>query len=57
MTADQLLALLKHRGVTLSLRGDQLSVVADDEVLADQELIALLRSQVLSVSKIGRAHV
>ncbi|ALI10861.1 MULTISPECIES: non-ribosomal peptide synthase/polyketide synthase [Pseudomonas] len=44
MTADQLLALLKHRGVTLSLRGDQLSVVADDEVLADQELIALLRS-------------
>ncbi|MCG6577329.1 amino acid adenylation domain-containing protein, partial [Pseudomonas sp. AF32] len=44
MTADQLLALLKHRGVTLSLRGDQLSVVADDEVLADQALIALLRS-------------
>ena len=44
MTADQLLALLKQRGVTLSLRGDQLSVVADDEVLADQALIALLRS-------------
>ncbi|WP_335944804.1 non-ribosomal peptide synthase/polyketide synthase [Pseudomonas sp. G166] len=44
MTADQLLALLKQRGVTLSLRGDQLSVVADDQVLADQELIALLRS-------------
>nr|WP_223194784.1 non-ribosomal peptide synthase/polyketide synthase [Pseudomonas sp. PSB18] len=36
--------MLKQRGVTLSLRGDQLSVVADDEVLADQALIALLRS-------------
>ncbi|MFB4394932.1 MULTISPECIES: amino acid adenylation domain-containing protein, partial [unclassified Pseudomonas] len=44
MTAAELLVLLEQRGITLSLRGDQLSVVADDQALADQELIALLRS-------------
>ena len=43
MSVTDLLALLETRGIKVSLRGDDLAVVGDEVVLADQSLIASLR--------------
>ena len=44
MSTTNLLALLEARGVTVSLRGNDLAVTGVENVLADQELIASLRT-------------